>query len=134
MSSTITPFLMFTGQAEEAMRFYTSIFPDSEIVGIERYGAGESGAEGTVQRATFRLNDQRLICTDSPPVHDFAFTPSISLFVDFQTSDELDQAFTQLSEGGSIFMPLDTYPFSERFAWIADRFGVSWQLNLVSDS
>ena len=123
---------MFTGNAEEAMRFYTAVFPDSEIVAIERYGAGEPGAEGTVKRASFRLDDQRFICIDSPPVHAFTFTPSISLFVDFPRADALDRAFSQLAEGGSILMPLDAYPFSERFAWINDRFGVSWQLNLLA--
>lgn len=130
MSSTITPFLMFTGQAEEAMRLYTSVFPDSEVEEIQYHKAGDSGVEGTVKRGSFRLNNQRFICFDSPPVHDFTFTPSISMFVDFGSADEVDTAFHRLSEGGSVFMPLGTYPFSERFGWINDRFGVSWQLSL----
>ncbi len=131
MPSTITPFLMFDAQAGDAMRYYMSIFPDSEIEQIEHYRAGDEGAEGTVKLATFKLNDQRFKCIDSPIKHAFGFTPAISLFVDFQSQVDLDAAFSQLSDSGEILMPLDVYPFSDRFAWVNDRFGVSWQLNLV---
>ncbi len=131
MATNFTPFLMFTGQAEEAMQFYTSVFPDSEIESIEHNPPGEPGAEPTVMLATFRLGAQRFRCIDSPPVHDFGFTPSFSIFVDFESADDLDAAFAKLSDGGQVMMPLDAYPFSTRFAWCSDRFGVSWQLNLV---
>ena len=67
---------------------------------------------------------------DSPPVHDFDFTPSISLFVDFESDETLETAFAKLSETGKIMMPLDDYGFSKRFGWLSDKFGVSWQLNL----
>jgi predicted 3-demethylubiquinone-9 3-methyltransferase (glyoxalase superfamily) len=80
--------------------------------------------------ATFTLAGRRFICIDSPVKHNFTFTPSMSMFVDFATAEELDAAFDKLSAGGSIFMPLDNYGFSERFGWLQDRFGVSWQLNL----
>jgi predicted 3-demethylubiquinone-9 3-methyltransferase (glyoxalase superfamily) len=129
--SKITPFLMFDGKAGDAMRFYTSVFTDSEIEQIERYGADGPGVEGSVMRTTFRIGDQRFIFFNSPDVHAFGFTPAISLFVDFQSEADLDAAFSQLSDGGEILMPLDIYPFSDRFAWLNDRFGVSWQLNLV---
>ncbi len=133
VSVRVTPFLMFTGNAEQAMQLYTSVFPDSEIESIERYAPGEPGAEGTVKTASFRLGNQRVRCIDSPPVHDFGFTPSFSIFVDFQSAEDVDQAFAKLSDGGQVMMPLDAYPFSSRFAWCSDRFGVSWQLNLAGD-
>ena len=134
MRPTITTFLMFDGKAEEAMNFYVSIFKNSAVVNIKRYGAGETGAEGSVMSAKFSLNGREFMCMDSPVRHDFTFTPATSLFVDCGTACEIDHLFSRLSEGGQIFMPLGSYPFSERFAWIADRFGVSWQLNLPTDS
>ena len=133
MESRVTPFLMFTGQAEEAMNLYASVFPDAQIEKIERYGAGEGGAEGTVMRAVLRLQNQRIMCIDSPPVHEFGFTPSFSLFVECPNAEEIDRIFAILSDGGSVMMPLGEYPFSGRFAWISDRFGVSWQMSLPLD-
>lgn len=73
---------------------------------------------------------QELMIIDSPPVHAFSFTPSISLFVDCADELEIERLFAGLAEGGKIHMPLDNYGFSLRFAWVDDRFGVSWQLNL----
>jgi predicted 3-demethylubiquinone-9 3-methyltransferase (glyoxalase superfamily) len=126
----ITTFLMFAGAAEEAMNFYISLFPGSRILSIERYGAGEPGREGTVKTAVFELNATRFMCIDSPVQHAFTFTPAISLFVDCDTEQQLENAFERLSAGGQILMPLDAYGFSRRFAWLQDRYGVSWQLNL----
>jgi predicted 3-demethylubiquinone-9 3-methyltransferase (glyoxalase superfamily) len=100
MARAVATLPMFDGVAEEAMTFYVSLFSGSEI------------------------------CFDSPVKHDFTFTPSISIFVDCENDAELDQAFTQLSKGGAVLMPLDNYGFSTRFGWVKDRFGVSWQLNL----
>ena len=122
--------LMFDGSAEEAMKFYVSLFRGSEIVQVEKYGAGEPGAEGSIKRADFTIGGHRLICIDSPAKHDFTFTPSMSVFVDCESEAELDESFRQLSSGGKVFMPLDDYGFSRKFGWVQDRFGVSWQLNL----
>ena len=127
----VTTFLMFTGQAEAAMNLYTSLFKQSEILNVTRYGPGEAGAEGTVQHATFTLNGQEFMCIDSSAVHAFTFTPSISLYVHCETEEEIDRVFAALSAGGQILMPLDQYPFSKKFGWLADRFGVSWQLSLT---
>ncbi len=126
----VTTFLMFTGQAEAAMNLYTSLFKQSEILNLTRYGANEAGAEGTVQHATFTLNGQEFMCIDSSAVHAFTFTPSMSLYVRCDSEEEIDRVFATLSQGGQILMPLDEYPFSEKFGWLADRFGVSWQLSL----
>ncbi|RSD28853.1 VOC family protein [Mesobacillus subterraneus] len=126
----VTPFLMFQGNAEEAMNFYTSIIEDSEITSITRYGAEGPGKEGTVLQAAFSLKGQEFICIDSNIEHQFTFTPSISIFLTCSTEDEIDRLFESLSEGGSVLMPLGDYSFSKKFGWTEDRFGVSWQLTL----
>jgi predicted 3-demethylubiquinone-9 3-methyltransferase (glyoxalase superfamily) len=130
MTQSITTFLMFEGAAEAAMNFYVSLFNDAKIVSLERYGSGEIGPEGTVKLASFTLCGRSFYCSDSPAKHDFTFTPSISLYVDMDSETEIEKVFGQLAEGGKIYMPLDQYWFSEKFGWVGDRFGVSWQLNL----
>jgi predicted 3-demethylubiquinone-9 3-methyltransferase (glyoxalase superfamily) len=126
----ITTFLMFIGQAEAAMQLYMSLFKQSELLHITRYGPNEAGAEGTVQLATFTLNGQEFMCIDSNAQHEFTFTPSMSLYVRCDTEEEIDRVFATLSQDGQILMPLDRYPFSPKFGWLADRYGVSWQLSL----
>lgn len=127
----ITPFLMFTGEAEEAMTFYTSLFDDGRISDITKFGPEGPGTEGTVQRARFSLGGQDFMCTDSPPVHDFSFTPSFSIWIETESDTEVEQLFGALIEGGTELMPLASYGFSRRFGWLNDRYGVSWQLNLA---
>lgn len=129
----ITPFLMFEGQAEEAIEFYVSLFPDSEIVRIERYGADGPGEEGTVYQAVFTLDGKEFMAIDSPGEHPFTFTPSLSLMVQLDSREEVAELFEKLSEDGQVMMPLSSYPFSEKYAWLNDRFGVSWQLMLATD-
>jgi len=122
--------LMFQGEAEQALKLYASVFREFRVDETEQYGEGEQGVPGTLKLAQVSFGGHQLLIFDSPPVHDFSFTASMSLFVDFDTRDDLDAAFTQLSRDGQVMMPPDGYGFSKRFAWIADRFGVSWQLNL----
>jgi predicted 3-demethylubiquinone-9 3-methyltransferase (glyoxalase superfamily) len=129
----ITTFLMFDGKAEEAMELYVSLFPDSAIVSISRYGENEEGVAGSVRHAVFSLNGQRFMSIDSTAKHAFAFTPAISLYVGFDSESALDRAYLVLSEGGQTLMPLDAYPFSRKYAWVNDKFGVSWQLALVDE-
>ncbi len=130
----ITTFLMFEGDAEEAMRFYTSLFEEAEILAITRYAADEAGPEGSVQHATFSLAGQEFMCIDRTMTHEFSFTPSISLYVRCETEDEIDRLYATLSEQGEALMPLEDYGFSAKFGWVADRFGVSWQLNLPEET
>lgn len=127
-----TPFLMFTGRAEEAMNLYTSLFENSKILSITRYGPKEAGAEGTVVHATFTLNGQKYMCIDSSVHHDFDFTPSFSIHVQFASEVEIDRVYAGLSQGGNVHMPLGPYPFSRKYAWLSDKFGVSWQLDLAA--
>jgi predicted 3-demethylubiquinone-9 3-methyltransferase (glyoxalase superfamily) len=126
---SVHPFLMFQGNAEEAMSFYVSLFPHSRIADVARYLPGEENA-GKVMKATFTLGSQQVMCIDSPVKHDFTFTPAFSFFVECESAEEIAQTFAALSSGGAVFMPLDNYGFSRQFGWINDRFGVSWQLNL----
>lgn len=130
MAKSVTPFLMFEGTAEAAANFYVSLFRGSFVQTIERYGPGEDGPEGSVRQCQFVVAGLPLRCFDSPVKHGFTFTPSMSLFVDCESEAELDAAFAQLSAGGAVLMPPGNYGFSVKFAWISDRYGVSWQLNL----
>jgi predicted 3-demethylubiquinone-9 3-methyltransferase (glyoxalase superfamily) len=121
---------MFEGSAEKAMQLYVSLFRDSEIKRVERYGPGEPGAKGSVKRADFVVAGRELICIDSPVTHAFNFTPSFSLFVECENKAEFDAAFGVLSRDGKVLMEPANYGFSTEFAWVNDRYGVSWQLNL----
>jgi predicted 3-demethylubiquinone-9 3-methyltransferase (glyoxalase superfamily) len=127
--TTVTPFLMFEGRAEEAMTRYVSVLPGSEVLRLERYGADGPGAEGTVALGEAVLAGQKVRFFDSSVQHAFTFTPSLSLFVTVDTEDEVDRIVDALIVGGSFLMPTGDYGFSRRFAWLNDEFGVSWQVN-----
>lgn len=129
MTKSVSTFLMFTGRCEEAINFYTSLISNSKIARVEKWGAGGPGKEGSVMRAAFTLNGVEFMATDSPAVHAFNFTPSMSLFVECDSEAELDRVFAALSEGGKVLMPSGNYGFSKKFGWCDDRFGVSWQVN-----
>jgi predicted 3-demethylubiquinone-9 3-methyltransferase (glyoxalase superfamily) len=126
---TITPFLWFDYNAEEAMNFYTSIFENSKIVGVTRYGEAGPGPSGSVMVASFQLAGLNFSALNGGPV--FKFTPAISFFVSCETERQVDKLWENLAKGGQTLMELDKYPFSVKFGWHVDRFGVSWQLNLA---
>jgi len=131
MTKSIATFLMFTGRCEEALTFYTAQVSNSAIDNITKWGPGGPGKEGTVMRATITLNGVKYQATDSPAIHKFDFTPSMSLFLECDSEAELDRLFAAFSEGGQVLMPLGNYGFSKKFGWCNDRFGVSWQLNFA---
>ncbi|WP_045522625.1 VOC family protein [Neobacillus niacini] len=126
----VTPFLMFEGNAEEAMNYYITLLENSEITSITRYGPNQPGDEGSVMHATFSLKGQEFMCIDSNVKHAFTFTPSFSIFITCDTEEEIDRLYEKLVDGGGPLMPLDNYGFSKKFGWIVDKFGVSWQLTL----
>ena len=128
---SIRAFLMFNGKAEEAINFYTSVFKLSQITEINRYGINEAGTEGSVKTAIFVLKGQEFMCIDSSITHNFTFTPALSLFVTCDSEDEVDSLFENLSTGGQVMMPLGAYPFSKKYAWVSDKYGVSWQLSVA---
>jgi predicted 3-demethylubiquinone-9 3-methyltransferase (glyoxalase superfamily) len=129
-----TPFLMFcgphAGQAEEAIQFYVSLLNNSQILTIDRYGANEDEPEGSVRLARFSLAGREYMALDSARGHNFTFTPAFSIFVTFETETEVTEFHEALSQGAAALMPLDNYGFSRKFAWLNDRYGVSWQMNL----
>ncbi|TGV12879.1 VOC family protein [Mesorhizobium sp. M8A.F.Ca.ET.173.01.1.1] len=126
----VRPFLMFEGKAEEAMTLYCGTIPDSSILDVTRYGSGEDGAEGMLKLARVSICGLEVTVYNSPVHHAFTFTPSFSLYVDCSSEQELERIAETLAKGGGFLMPPDNYGFSRRFAWLNDRFGVSWQINL----
>lgn len=126
---SINPFLWFDNNAEEAAEFYTSIFENSRLGRVTCYGDAGPGPKGTVMSATIQLCGEEFLALNGGP--HFKFTPAISFFVGCKTRDQIDSVWSKLSKGGKALMPIDSYPFSERFGWVEDRFGLSWQLNLT---
>ncbi|TMD61345.1 MAG: VOC family protein [Chloroflexi bacterium] len=130
-----TTFFMFVGEqfgkAEEAIHFYVSLFKNSRIITIARYGAGEQGPEGAISHAVFTLNGQEYMAMESNLEHQFTFTPAVSIFVNCEAEEEIDTLFQKLSDSGSVLMELNKYPFSEKYGWVTDKYGLSWQLNLA---
>lgn len=124
-------FLTFQKEdAEQAMNFYISLFDNSKVIDVKRWGPGMPSKEGTIMYATFQLNGSLYMCSDSPAIHEWDFTPGVSNFVDCKDEAELEFLFEKLAENGKVLMPLDNYGFSQKFGFVNDRFGVSWQLNL----
>lgn len=132
----ITPFLWFNDTAEAAVNFYTSLFKNSAITQTSRYdkaGAEVSGrAEGSVMVMGFQLCGQDFSALNGGPM--FSFSPAISFSVDCETEEEIDHLWHTLSKGGVVRMPFEKYPFSEKYGWVDDKYGVSWQLNLTRTS
>lgn len=124
--------LWFDHQAEEAARFYTSVFSDATIGEITYYGKEgheiHHQKEGTVLTASFTLHGQEFMGLNGGPV--FKINPSISFYVICETEAEIDQLWQSLSEKGKALMALQSYPWSKKYGWVEDRFGLSWQLSL----
>lgn len=114
------PQLMFQRDLGEVVALWTQAFPDMVVT--------ELSTPDEPRRVSVNPAGQELILFHSPVSHEFDFTPSISLTVTCDRADEVDHLAAVLGKGGKVFMPLDSYPFSPRFTWVADRFGVSWQL------
>jgi predicted 3-demethylubiquinone-9 3-methyltransferase (glyoxalase superfamily) len=112
----ITPFLWFDGKAEEAMTFYTSVFKNTKVGKVMRYGDAGPGPKGSVMSASFELEGLEFTALNGPPM--FNFTPAISFFVNCQTQDEIDTLWAALCEGGQ----------TQQCGWLQDRFGLSWQI------
>jgi predicted 3-demethylubiquinone-9 3-methyltransferase (glyoxalase superfamily) len=123
MIVTAAPFLMFQGACEAALSFYAEAIPGARIVSLDRT------ADGKVAMARLAISGLEILANDSPPVHDFAFTPSTSTFLTVDAVEDVDALASALGQGGKTMMPPGDYGFSPRFAWVQDRFGVSWQIN-----
>ncbi|ALA40140.1 MULTISPECIES: VOC family protein [Paenibacillus] len=126
-SPKITTFFMFSGQAEEAMQYYTSVFKPSGIMSIFHQ------EDGTVLHAVFNLKGQTFMAIDQNHHNKHPFTPALSLLVTCDSEEEIHSVFDQLSQEGRVLMPLEASPVSQQFGWVEDKYGVSWQLNLAKD-
>jgi predicted 3-demethylubiquinone-9 3-methyltransferase (glyoxalase superfamily) len=130
---TITPFLWFTDQAEEAVNFYVSLFRNSKAGNLTRYEEASAKVSGrpeeSVMTIEFQLEGQDFIALNGGP--EFTFSPAVSFFVSCETPEEIDKLWQKLSTGGTVLMELDKYPFSEKYGWLQDRYGVSWQFILA---
>lgn len=129
----ITPSLWFDANAEEAMNFYTGIFNNSKILRMDRYPDGfeegpMAGMAGKIINGEFEIEGMKFICLDGGPL--FKFTPAISFFVNLKTSEEVDDLWAKLVDGGKVLMDLGKYDFSEKYGWLEDKFGLSWQINV----
>ncbi|HWK56588.1 MAG TPA: VOC family protein [Parapedobacter sp.] len=128
----IMPHLWFDREAKEAAEFYTTIFPESRITGITTLSDTPSGDADVV---SFQLWNYSFMAISAGPL--FKFNPSVSFMVNFDPSrdgeaaNRINDIWAKLSDGGKVLMPLDTYPFSERYGWIQDKYGLSWQLILT---
>ena len=116
--------------AETAMNFYVNLFDNSRILKLTKWPPGGPVEEGLVMQATFELDGNLFMCSDSPPVHEWDFSPAVSHYIECDDSQELERLFEGLAENGTVTMPLNNYGFSQKFGWVIDQFGVSWQLNL----
>jgi predicted 3-demethylubiquinone-9 3-methyltransferase (glyoxalase superfamily) len=129
----IVPCLWFDDQAEQAANFYTQAFPDGRVTAISRYpesGDNPGGKpRGSVLTVEFTVAGQRFTALNGGPM--FVINPSISFFVRVETAEETDRVFSALADGGEALMPLGAYPWSERYGWVKDRFGVSWQVIMM---
>ena len=129
----ITPFLWFDNNAEEAMKFYTSVFENSEILNTEYYPEGSEeehmkGMEGKVLTGLFSLMGNKFMCLDGGPL--FKFTPAVSFSVNLNKEEQTDKLWEKLSDGGKVLMEYQNYPFAKKYGWCNDKYGVSWQVML----
>lgn len=124
---TIAPYLWFKDRAEEAVQFYVSIFKNSSII-EQSHILGETPSGKDIFMATFSLAGQEFYALEGGPI--FSFNPAISLMVACETEQELDNLWEKLAGNGEILMELGEYPFSKKYGWLNDRYGVSWQLIL----
>jgi len=113
----IRPFLWFDGNAEEAMNFYVSVFKNSRIISVSRYGEAGPGPNGTVMSATFQLEGQEFLALNGGPK--YQFTPAISLFVNCESQQEVDELWEKLTADGGK---------PDRCGWLRDKYGLSWQI------
>ncbi|MGR3322295.1 MAG: VOC family protein [Pseudooceanicola sp.] len=124
MPVSVTPFLMYQGSGVEAAETYAALFPEGAFRVEQR---DDSGAP-MLMRLT--IGGQDVMMLNSDIAHEFDFTPTFSFFVSCPEEAEVDRLYAALSEGGTELMPLGEYPFSPRYGWVTDRFGVSWQIGV----
>ncbi len=137
-----TTFLTFVGdqcgKAEEAINFYTTVFPNSKILSITKYAEGQvGGTPDLVKLGVFTINGTEYLLSENNYKHAWSFSPGVSMYIESNSESEIDNLFEQLSSnGGKVMVPLADYSapnfgFGKKFGWCEDKYGVSWQINLA---
>ncbi len=131
----ISPFLWFDKQAEEAAKFYTTVFNNSKMGGTTKYNDASAAASGmppgSVMTASFEIDGYSFTAINGGPV--FKINPSVSFFVHSKSEQEINDLWENLSDGGKVLMDLNKYDWSKKYGWVEDKFGVSWQLMLMEN-
>lgn len=122
------PFITLEGQARDALDLYESIFPGFSLDSVQHHAEPHADL---IMLAAFSIRGQDLLISDSFISHEWSITPAISFFLDLEDAADLERLAAALSDEGKVHMPAGDYGFSSRFAWVEDRFGVNWQLNLA---
>ena len=121
------PFITFEQRAQEALDFYSATFPSFKLHTTQHHAEPH---DALIMLATFSIRGQELMISDSPIHHEWGITPGVSFFLDVDNETNLLSLTEQLSDEGKVMMPPGNYGFSKQFAWVEDRFGINWQLNV----
>lgn len=123
----IRPFITLEGKAKQALDLYKSVFPSFDLISIQNHAEPH---DELIMVATFSIEGQEVMISDSPISHEWSLTPGISFFVEIGSEEYLENYANSLSRNGKVMMPVGNYGFSKMFTWVEDEFGVNWQLNV----
>ena len=121
------PFITLEGKAKQALDLYKSVFPSFDLISIQNHAEPH---DELIMVATFSVEGQEVMISDSPISHEWSLTPGISFFVELSSEKDLENYANSLSKNGKVMMPAGNYGFSKMFTWVEDEFGVNWQLNV----
>ena len=121
------PFITLEGKAKQALDLYKSVFPSFDLISIQNHAEPH---DELIMVATFSVEGQEVMISDSPISHEWEITPGISFFVELSSEKDLENYANSLSKNGKVMMPAGNYGFSKMFTWVEDEFGVNWQLNV----
>ena len=121
------PFITLEGKAKQALALYKSVFPSFSLISIQNHAEPH---DELIMVATFSIEGQEVMISDSPISHEWSITPGISFFVELNSTVDLENYSKSLSKNGKIMMPAGNYGFSKMFTWVEDEFGVNWQFNV----
>ena len=121
------PFITLEGKAKQALDLYESVFPSFNLISIQNHAEPH---EELIMVATFSVEGQEVMISDSPISHEWEITPGVSFFVELSSENDLENYANSLSKNGKVMMPAANYGFSKMFTWVEDEFGVNWQFNI----